>query len=145
VGGDRRKDTEENVSRYAGLGIPEYFIYDRARQKLIGHRLNSPGARIYSPIVPQHGRYASNQLGLELQLEDGRLRFYAGTALLLESEELISRLERMVDVLQQRADEEAQLRQEETRLRQEEARLREEAEQRVKELQAELERLKRQR
>lgn len=138
VGGDRRKDAEENVTRYSGLGIPEYFIYDRARQKLIGYRLTSPGARSYTPILPQHGRYASNELGLELQLEDGRLRFYAGTALLLESEELITRLERMVDMLQQRADEEAQLRLEEARLRQE-------AEKRVKELQAELERLKRER
>ncbi|HSP77284.1 MAG TPA: Uma2 family endonuclease, partial [Myxococcaceae bacterium] len=33
VGGDRKKDAEYNVERYARLGIPEYFIYDRARER----------------------------------------------------------------------------------------------------------------
>jgi Uma2 family endonuclease len=28
VGGDRKKDAELNVARYARLGIPEYFLYD---------------------------------------------------------------------------------------------------------------------
>jgi Uma2 family endonuclease len=149
VGGDRKKDAEFNVARYASLGIPEYFIYDRSRQRLVAYRLPSPSARTYVPLLPQHGRYVSEQLGLELQIEGGRLRFYAGNALLLESEELIARLELLVSELQQRADEEARLRQEETerrqeeaRLRQEEAQRREEAERRVAELQAELERLK---
>jgi Uma2 family endonuclease len=165
VGGDRKKDAEYNVARYAGLGIPEYFIYDRSRQRLVGYRLPSPSARTYAPLLPQHGRYSSETLGLELQIEGGRLRFYAGNALLLESEELIARLEQLVEELQQRVDEEARLRQEEARLRQEEARLRqeearlrqeearlrqeemqrrEEAERQLAEMQAELERLKRQ-
>jgi len=142
VGGDRKKDAEDNVVRYARLGIPEYFIYDRARQQLLGYRLPSPDARVYKPIVPQHGRYASHLLGLELQLEDDRLRFYSGTALLLESQELIIRLEDMVDQLQRRVDEEARSRAEEARLRQEAEQRQREAERRAAELLAELERLK---
>jgi len=142
VGGDRKKDAEENVARYARFGIPEYFIYDRGRQRLLGYRLPSLEARVYVPVVPQHGGYSSERLGLELRIEDDRLRFYAGSALLLESEELISRLEHMVEGLQQRAEEEARRAEEEARKAEEEARRRQEAEQRVAELQAELDRLK---
>lgn len=149
VGGDRKKDAVENVTRYARLGIPEYFIYDRSRQRLLGHRLPSAEARVYVPIVPQHGGYSSVQLGLELRIEDDRLRFYAGSALLLESEELIARLEHMVEGLQQRAEEEARRAEEatrraeeEARRAEEEARARREAEQRAAALQAELDRLK---
>ena len=54
VGGDRKKDTERNVARYARLGIPEYFIYDRARQQLLAYRL-PPGGESYTRIVPQGG------------------------------------------------------------------------------------------
>lgn len=164
VGGDRKKDAEYNVKRYARLGIPEYFIYDRARQKLYGYRLPSPEAREYVPIAPERGRYASEVLGLELQVEEGRLRFWAGSALLLEYEELLTRMEVAMAALEQRADEEARQsaeserqrqdaerrRQEaerrlaeETRLREAETRKREELERRLAESQAELERLKR--
>jgi Uma2 family endonuclease len=164
VGGDRKKDAEFNVKRYARLGIPEYFIYDRARQRLYGYRLPSPEAREYVPIAPERGRYASEVLGLELQVEEGRLRFWAGHALLLEYEELISRMEAAMVSLEHRADEEARqlaeterqrqeaerrlaeetrLREEETRLREEETRRREELERRLAESQAELERLRR--
>src|SRR5947208_3291916 len=50
----------------------------------------------------------------------------AGTALLLESEELVARLQEMYDDAQRRADEEAQRREEETARREEETRHREE-------------------
>jgi Uma2 family endonuclease len=150
VGGDREKDAELNVARYARLGIPEYFLYDRARNRLAAYHLASPEARVYTPIVPSHGLYESRVLGLDVQVDEDRLRFYAGTALLLESEELIARVQAMYDAAQRRADDEAQLREEEVRrreeaerLREEEARLREEAEQEVARLRAELERLKR--
>ncbi len=43
----------DNVERYARLGIPEYFVYDRKRQDLRGYRLPSPEARRYQRIVPQ--------------------------------------------------------------------------------------------
>ncbi|HYO56300.1 Uma2 family endonuclease [Archangium sp.] len=141
VGGDRKKDAEYNVQRYARLGIPEYFIYDRARERLEAYRLPSPEAREYVRMEPRQGRYTSQVLGLELQLEGGRLRFWAGNALLLESEEMIDRLREMLDGVQRRADEEARQRAEEARQRAEEVRQRQEAERRLAELQSELERL----
>ena len=138
VGGDRKKDAELNVARYARLGIPEYFLYDRARNKLAAYRLPAPDAKIYAPIVPNHGLYESRVLGLDVQVHKDRLRFYAGTALLLESDELIGRIQEMADEAHQRAEEAERLRDEEhqraeeaERLRDEEQRLREEAQQEV--------------
>ncbi len=128
VGGDRKKDAEYNVARYGRLGIPEYFIYDRSKQLLYGYRQAGAGTRGYVPMEPRQGRYVSEVLGLELCIEDDRLRFWAGNAPLLESEELRVRLEEMVVGLQRRTEEEA--------------RRREEAERRLAELHAELERLK---
>src|SRR5579883_2366189 len=142
VGGDRKKDAETNVARYAQLGIPEYFLYDRARNRLTAYRLPSPDARVYSAIVPQHGLYESRVLGLDVQVDKDRLRFYAGTALLLESDELIGRLEEMLDEVQRRADEEARLRAEEARLRAEETERRERAERELALAREELARLK---
>jgi len=142
VGGDRKKDAERNVERYARLGIPEYFIYDRGRQRLQGWRLPGPSTRTYVPIVPQHGRYASELLGLELRVEDERLRFWAGSAPLLEPEELIARLEDLMGGLQQRADEEARRAEEEARRAEEAERRLAEAERRLAELELEFARLK---
>ena len=126
VGGDRKKDAERNVARYARLGIPEYFLYDRARNQLLAYRL-SPGGATYVPIVPQHDRHESRVLGLEVEVTRDRLRFFAGTAMLLESDELIVRLEQMLEEVQQRAEEEARRREaaeiEVARLREELARL----------------------
>jgi Uma2 family endonuclease len=128
VGGDRKKDAELAVTRYAQLGIPEYFLYDRGRNELHAYAL-APGARTYTAVVPQGGLYPSRVLGLEVQVEKDRLRFYAGTALLLEEEELIARLETMLEDVQQRADEEA--------------RRREQAEREIARLEEELARAKR--
>src|SRR5258705_396530 len=87
---------------YDEMGMPEYFLYDRARNRLAAYRLESPDARVYTPIVPNHGLYESRVLGLEIQVDEDRLRFYAGTALLLESEELIARVQAMYDAAQRR-------------------------------------------
>jgi hypothetical protein len=122
VGGDRKQDAERNVTRYARVGIPEYFLYDRARGQLHAYRLAGPEARSYVPIVPQHGRYESRVLGLDVQVERNRLRFHAGTALLLESEELITRLEGLLEDTHRRAEEEARRAEEEARRAEEEAR-----------------------
>jgi hypothetical protein len=135
VGGDRKKDAEDNVARYASLGIPEYFVYDRARNRLAAYRLPAPDARTYTPIVPQHGTYESQVLGLDVQIDKDRLRFYSGTALLLEGDELIARLEHMLDEVQQRAEQVQQH-------AEEEARRRERAERELVELREELARLK---
>ncbi|WP_245919784.1 Uma2 family endonuclease [Melittangium boletus] len=105
VGGDRRKDARRNVARYARLGIPEYFIYDRSRERLLGYQLPMPEAREYVPMVPRGGVFVSERLGVELRLEEGRLRFFAGKEMLLEPDEMISRLEELSERLRHRADE----------------------------------------
>ncbi|WP_257448862.1 Uma2 family endonuclease [Archangium lipolyticum] len=135
VGGDRKKDAEYNVERYARLGIPEYFIYDRSRQRLEAYRLATPEARQYVRMEAKQGRYVSEVLGLEFEVTGDTLRLWAGNALLLESAEMLARLREKLEEVQQRADEEA-------RMRHEEAQRREEAERRLAELQAEVERLR---
>jgi Uma2 family endonuclease len=105
--GDRKKDLVANVERYARLGIPEYFVYDRANQRILGHRLPAGGAARYERIVPQGGRYASTVLGLDLAIQDGSLRFFQGMAELFGSDDLIRRLSGMVESLEAKADEAA--------------------------------------
>lgn len=102
--GNRTKDMVDNVERYARLGIPEYFIYDRARQRIAGYRLPEAGAKRYQPILAQGGRYASIVLGLDLAIENNRLRFFHGTAELFDSANLIGRLSGMVDSLEAKAE-----------------------------------------
>jgi Uma2 family endonuclease len=105
--GDRKKDLEDNVARYARLGIPEYFVYDRLRQRVVGYRLPALGAGKYQPIIPQFGRYHSQVLGLDLAVEHGQLRIFHGMAELFGSDELIGRLKGMVEDLEFRADQTA--------------------------------------
>jgi Uma2 family endonuclease len=142
VAGDRQKDEKTNVERYARLGIPEYFYFDRTRARLAGYRLppSPTGARVYQRLVPQAGRLVSEVLGLDLGLDGSRLRFFAGSALLEDADERIARLGSMLDKVisgQEEAEqlareladklaEERRLREEEQRLREEERRLREE-------------------
>jgi Uma2 family endonuclease len=122
VSGDRKKDFEDNVVRYARLGIPEYFALDVPRTRLVGWRLASPDAGSYVPIVPQSGRWASRVLELDLSIEGGQLRFFHGTAPLPDARELIVRLSSMVDEAIGRADQEARRAEEEARRAEEEAR-----------------------
>ncbi|HVY48903.1 MAG TPA: Uma2 family endonuclease [Minicystis sp.] len=96
VAGGRAKDLEHNVSFYARLGIPEYFVYDALRTRIVGYRL-APGRKDYQPIVPQEGRWESTVLGLDLAIDGGRVRFFHGSAPLPEAEELIVKLGAMVD------------------------------------------------
>ncbi len=161
--GDRRKDEKTNVERYARLGIPEYFFFDRTRRTLTAYRLHATTPRSYQRIVPQAGRFPSAVLGLDLALDGTRLRFFAGNAPLEDAEERVARLGRMLDEgiarkaeAERLADElagqlaevrhlrqeEQRLRQEEQRLRQEEQRLREDTERQLTEARAEIERLK---
>jgi Uma2 family endonuclease len=102
--GNRKKDLEDNVERYARLSIPEYFVYDRAHDRLRGFRLPAPGAKRYLPIVPQGGRYASTVLGVDLAVEGGKLRPFHGMAELFGSDELIRRLTGMVREREARAE-----------------------------------------
>jgi Uma2 family endonuclease len=133
--GRRKKDLAENVERFARLGIPEYFVFDRRKLRLQGHRLPAPGARAYRPILPQLGAYRSEQLGLDLSVEGEKLRFSFNGAPLPESAELIARLDENVRAAERSAEEES-------RRAEEESRRAEEAERRLAEALAELERLR---
>jgi Uma2 family endonuclease len=95
--GDRKKDYETNVERYARLGIAEYFIFDVGAVDLRGYRLSASRPSTYVPILPQSGRWTSTVLGLDLALEDDRIRFFHGTAALLEATELAAQLGKMLD------------------------------------------------
>lgn len=115
VAGRVKKDFEENVERFAALGIPEYFAVDLPRGRLAGWRLPHPGARSYEALLPQGGRFVSSILGVELTLDEGRLRFMYGAAPLLDSRELLDCLSAMTDQAVRRAEEEARRAEEETR------------------------------
>ena len=105
--GDRKKDLVDNVERYASLGIPEYFVYDRARQQIHGFRLSEPGARRYQRVVPQAGRFTSTVLGIDLAIVGGTLRFFLGESELGGTPGLIGRLQSMVDELGTKAEQAA--------------------------------------
>jgi hypothetical protein len=79
--GNRKKDLNENVHRYARLGISEYFVADLARRRIHAFHLEGPEARKYTPMLGAQGRYRSVVLGLDLTIEDDELRFYSGTAI----------------------------------------------------------------
>jgi Uma2 family endonuclease len=110
--GDRDKDLVENVERYARLGIPEYFVYDRHRQRIHGYRLQVPprgaassrGAARYQHIVPQLGHYHSSVLGLDLAILGNNLRFLAGEAELPSSADLLRRLSDMMANMEAKAE-----------------------------------------
>jgi Uma2 family endonuclease len=97
VDGDRHKDTERNVARYAGLGIPEYMVCLVREQTLLGWRLESPGTGRYTRIVPQYGRLPSRVLGLEFGVAGGRLRCWRDGAELPLTAEIVALLGRLVD------------------------------------------------
>ncbi|WP_164019889.1 Uma2 family endonuclease [Pyxidicoccus trucidator] len=141
VAGERRKDLERNVERYARLGIREYFVFDLGRLRLNGWRLVE-GLRAYRPILPQRGTYHSDVLDLELQVGEEQLRFYKGGAALPNAQEVIARLERLVGQREASCAELQQQLVEEARLRAEESQRREDAERRLAEALAELERLR---
>lgn len=147
---DRRKDITRNVEQYARLGIPEYFVFDRARGDLFGFRLPTPKAAVYERIAPHQGRIESRVLGLDLALLGNKLRFLVGDAAVPNADELVTRLGATLDeVLTTKNEAEERVRQleseieEEQKRREEEQKRREEAERRLVELQVELERLKR--
>jgi Uma2 family endonuclease len=114
--GDRHKDLVRNVAWYARLGIPEYIVYDRRRQRVHGWRLAVTGAP-YVPIADRTGRIASAVLGLELAVVEGHLRFFLGSALVGGTADLIRQLDGMVQSLTAQADEEGKAREAEARAR----------------------------
>jgi Uma2 family endonuclease len=101
--GDRQKDLVDNVERYARLGIPEYFVYDQKKQRLLGYRLPADSKR-YAPIMPQGGLYRSEVLGVDLAIVENTLKFYQGTAELYDTTHVIRRLQGIVENLEARAN-----------------------------------------
>lgn len=101
--GDRKKDLINNVQRYARLSIPEYFVYDRARQQVLGHRLAEPDR--YERIVPQGGRTRSEVLGIDFAVQGGELALFQGAAELYGTGELLGRLNEMIGGLGRKAAE----------------------------------------
>lgn len=103
VAGDLAKDIRDNPERCARLGIGEYFVFDKTRQRIHGYRLppSERGkvreGRVYERILPQMGRWASEVLGIELTIEDGQLRFMVGNAPLEHADEVIRRLATLLD------------------------------------------------
>jgi Uma2 family endonuclease len=147
VRGSRKKDLEKNVERYAKLGIPEYYLFDRRRMTLAAWELD--GTR-YVRRVPQAGRYASAILGLDLWVDGDRLRFSVGDAPVPYVDELIDRVTRLsaeaqdrVELLEEELAREHRRAEEEARRAEEEAGRRETAEAEVQRLQAELDKLRR--
>ncbi|HKY37093.1 MAG TPA: Uma2 family endonuclease [Polyangiaceae bacterium] len=142
TGSSSKKDFERNVQLYARLAIPEYFIFDRPGQRVIGYRLRSQRAG-YEPLVPQAGRLLSQVLGLELTAESGMLRFYHGTAPLLFMDELVGKLNHMIADLVEARDAAAQRAEQEAQRAEQEAQRASALEREVEELRATLDRLKR--
>jgi Uma2 family endonuclease len=94
VKGDRRKDVEQNVLRYARLGVKEYFIFEPRALRLSGYRLSAPGVYMYESIASVDGVLSSQVLGLDLLVQPNqRLRFRRGHDDLLIPQEIIDRLE----------------------------------------------------
>ncbi len=75
----RSEDLGSKMSRYRDdLRVPEYFLFDLQAdwipERLRGYRLRDG---IYLPIPRQaSGRFASHELGMELGVADGHVRFY---------------------------------------------------------------------
>jgi Uma2 family endonuclease len=121
--GSRLEDLGTKRAVYAMLGVREYFLYDPLgeylRPPLQGYRLQEGE---YQRIPPAgEGRLTSQALGLELRVEDGRLRLInpvTGERLLTPAEALMAR--RVADARASRAEAELErLRAELTRLRRE--------------------------
>ena len=94
--GSRLEDLGTKRAVYAMLGVREYFLYDPLgeylRPTLQGYRLQEGEYQRLSP--GGEGEFTSQALGLELRLEDGRLRVFnptTGERLLTPAEALLAR------------------------------------------------------
>jgi len=128
--GHRLKDFNRNVEKYARLGIQEYFVIDLRKHRLKGFRLVGSA---YQPVLPQGGKVRSEVLGLDVALEEGRVRFYIGLAALPDADELVRKLDASATSWQRRAEEEAARAEEQTALAEEQASRAEEAERKLAE------------
>ena len=139
--GHRDQDLVHHPIEYAAHGIREYFVFDLRARRLHGWRLNDPAIAVYTPIVPQVGRYHSEVLGLDLAISGENLRLYHGTSRLLDADEVAEELrDRLNDEQMLRVEaEEARASAEQARASAEEARRRAEEARRLAEAQMERE------
>ncbi len=131
--GDRQKDLVDNVLFYARLGIPEYFVYDHLKQRVLGYRLPFPDATRYEPIPSRGAAVHSQILGLDLRVSGGRLRFLLAGTEVPETRELLARANTLLDELESRAEEAALRAAEEAWTLEQERAARKEAEARAQE------------
>lgn len=135
----REEDLEDKLEIYRDeIEVAEYFLFDPRSEYLAptlqGYRL-SRGR--YEPIVPVGGRLASVELGLQLESDGSRLRFYDPAARRYLPTPQEARLE-AVAALQQK---EAALQQKEAALQEKEAAL-QQSEATRRQAEAEAERLR---
>lgn len=140
--GLRAKDLQRNVTRYAELGIAEYFVFDLRTRRLQGWRQASTGVRRYEPIVRAGEKFYSEVLKLDMLVVGRRLRFREGTSELLATEDIIKRLEETVAELAVHVEEQSLRAEQERAAREQERAAREAAEAEVAALRAELEKLR---
>lgn len=105
--GNWRKVFVDNVGRYALLGIREYFAFSLDKLTLQGFRLPEGGAS-YERLHPERGRLHSHVLDMDLEIQEGQLRFFFSTARLPNLGERFVEQQQRTEQEQQRADQEEQ-------------------------------------
>ena len=68
-----RKDVRVKPGLYAALGVREFWLFEPFEPRLAGHRLDKDGYRRIRPL--RDGGLRSEVLGLEVVVQDSRLRF----------------------------------------------------------------------
>ena len=68
-----RKDVRVKPGLYAALGVREFWLFEPFEPRLAGHRLDTDGYRRIRPL--RDGGLRSEVLGLDVVVQDGRLRF----------------------------------------------------------------------
>ena len=68
-----RKDIRVKPGLYAALGVREFWLFEPFEPHLAGHRLGKDGYRRIRRL--QDGGLRSEVLGLDVVMQDGRLRF----------------------------------------------------------------------
>jgi len=90
--GNRKKDLDENVTRYARLGIPEYYVVDLRKSRFYAFHL-PPGGGTYQAITPQDGRVRSPGLDIDLYFDGYTLRLMNGIVMLANAREGLGHLQ----------------------------------------------------
>ena len=71
--GTWRKDVRVKPGLYAALGVREFWLFEPFEPRLAGHRLDKEGYRRIRSL--RDGGFRSEVLGLDVVVQDGRLRF----------------------------------------------------------------------